>query len=86
MVKLADHNRFQLVWVPGHIGIDGNEIADQLARESSSHPLIGPEPALGISPKVARGVIRDWTSRRHEECCQSICGQRQTKGILKKHL
>jgi len=28
--------------------IDGNEIADYLTRESS-HPLIGPEHALGIS-------------------------------------
>jgi hypothetical protein len=41
------------------MGIDGNEIADQLAREGSSHPLIGPEPALGISPKVPRGIIRN---------------------------
>jgi ribonuclease HI len=55
LVKLAGHNRIQLVWVPGHIGIDGNEIADQLARQCSSHPLTGPEPALGISAKVARG-------------------------------
>jgi hypothetical protein len=37
------------------MGIDGNEIADQLARQGSSHPLIGPEPALGIFAKVARG-------------------------------
>jgi hypothetical protein len=70
--------------VPGHIGIDGNEIADQLARQGSSHPLIGPESALGISAKVARGVIRDWTSRKHEEHWQSIHGQRQAKGFLKK--
>jgi hypothetical protein len=38
--------------------IDGNEIADQLARQGSSLPLIGPKPALGLSAKVARGVIR----------------------------
>jgi hypothetical protein len=38
------------------MGIDGNEISDQLARQGSSHPLIGPEPALGISAKVAGGL------------------------------
>jgi hypothetical protein len=68
------------------MGIDGNEVADQLARQGSSHPFIGPEPALDISAKVARGVIRDWTSRKHEEHWQSICGQKQAKGFLKKPL
>jgi ribonuclease HI len=63
LVKLAEHNRIQLVWVPGHMGIDGNEIPDQLAREGSSHALIGPRPALGTSAKVAKGANRDWMSR-----------------------
>jgi ribonuclease HI len=58
-VKLKEHNRIELVWVPGHNGIDGNETADQLARIGSSHPLIGPEHALGTSTKVARVVIKD---------------------------
>ena len=65
LVKLAEHNRVQLMWVPGHMGIDGNEIADYLAIEGSSHPLIGSEPARGISAKVAMGVISNWTSRKH---------------------
>jgi hypothetical protein len=66
------------------MGIHGNEIADQLARQGSSHPLIGSEPALGISAKVARGVIRDWTIRKHEEHWQYIHGQRHAKSVLKK--
>jgi len=45
--------------VPGNIGIDGSEVADQLARHYFPCTLVGPEPALGISTKVARGVIRD---------------------------
>jgi hypothetical protein len=40
------------------MGVVGNEIADHLARQGSSLALTGPEPALGISAKVARGVIR----------------------------
>ena len=72
-MKPAEHNRIQLVWVPVHIGIDGNEITDQLARHDSSHPLIGPEPALGVPAEVARVVIRGWKSRKHEEYQQYIC-------------
>ena len=49
-MQLAGHN-IQLVWVPEHMGINGNEIADQLAREDSSYRLVGPESALGIDQK-----------------------------------
>ena len=59
--------------------------AGKLSRQQSSHPLIGPQRALGISAKVARGVITDWTSRKHEEYWQSIHGQRQSNGFLKRH-
>jgi hypothetical protein len=83
-VKLAEHNRIQLVWVLGDMGIDGNEIADQLARQGSSYTLIGPERALSISAKVAKGAVRDWVNRKHEEHLQSIHRQRQVKGFLKK--
>ena len=62
----------KLISVPGHMGIDGNEIADESARRSSSHPLTGPEPVIGIAAKVARMVIGDLISRKHEEHWQSI--------------
>jgi hypothetical protein len=84
LMKLAELNRIQLVWVTRYMGIDGNAIADGLAKQGSSLSLIGPEPALGIPAKFARWVIRDWTSRKHEEHWQSIHGQRQAKCFLKK--
>jgi hypothetical protein len=40
------------------MGIDGYEISDESGRHGSSHPHTMPEPALGISVKVAREVIR----------------------------
>jgi len=65
LVKLAEHKRVQLIWVPGHMGIDGNDTADQLAREDFLRPLIGPKAACGIiSAAVARGVIRSCTYRK----------------------
>jgi hypothetical protein len=81
--KLAEHNRIQLVCVPGHMGIDLNKTANQLATEDSSHPLIGPQPALSISAK-AREMTRDWTSRKDKEHWQSTHGQKLVKGFLKK--
>jgi len=64
-----------MVWVPGYRGFDGNETVDQFAKHSS-HPLTGPEPATGISTQAARGVMRDWMSKKHEDYWQSIHGQR----------
>jgi ribonuclease HI len=59
LIQLAEHNRVQLIWVPGREGIDVNETADQLARTGSGHPFIGPEPACGISIGAAKKAVRD---------------------------
>jgi hypothetical protein len=64
------------------LGIDGNEIAEQLATEGPSHPLIGPESELGTSVKVATGVIRYQMNSKHEKCWQFICEPRQAKAFL----
>jgi hypothetical protein len=53
--------------VPGHDGIVDNEIAYQLAETGSEHPLIGPEPACGISVGVAKKAVWDWTKRNHKK-------------------
>ena len=73
-VKMAECNRIQLVRSGRYMGTYGNEIADHLAKQYSSPPLIGPEPALGMSTKAARGVIKCWTSRKHNEHWESIHG------------
>jgi hypothetical protein len=86
MVKLGERYRIQLVSFPRHMRIDGNEIAGELAKESASHSLIEPEPVFGISADIGRVVIREWTSRKHEEHWQLIRGQRQVGGFLENRL
>jgi hypothetical protein len=49
------------------MGMDGNDIADELASHGSSHALIGCVPALSICAQAVRGVVREWTGRKHEE-------------------
>jgi hypothetical protein len=86
MVKLAERYTIQLVWVPRYMRIDGNEIAGELAKESASHSLTQSEPVLGISADVGKGMIKEWTSRNHEEHWRFIRGQRQVRGFLKNPL
>jgi hypothetical protein len=68
--------------VPKHKQIEGNEVADQLDRKGSSHPLTEPKPALVTPAEVAREVIWYWTSNKHKEHWQSKCEQ-QSKAFLK---
>lgn len=46
----------ELIFVPGHVDIAGNQAADRLEKEGWKKPLIGSEPACGIAHVVALSI------------------------------
>jgi len=54
-----------LYWVPGHAGVQGNEITDEFARDGSTLKFVGPEPALGVSRQDAQRRIRRCLGNEH---------------------
>jgi ribonuclease HI len=42
IMQLDEHNRAQFIWVQGHVGTDGNKMADQLAKLGCEGLFIGP--------------------------------------------
>ena len=62
--ELVTHNSVQLVWVPGHEGILGNEMADELSKKGVHTPFTGTEPVLGLPYCVVKREIGDWMDRK----------------------
>ena len=80
--ELAERKPVKLLWAPGHVGIQGNENADRLAREGSSTAFVGPEPALGISPRVVRTALRDWAYQGLRAYWDAYPHARQSKEFI----
>ncbi|KAJ8919463.1 hypothetical protein NQ315_016563 [Exocentrus adspersus] len=80
--SLARQKEVGLVWFPGHMGIQGNERADQLARLGSGEPPQGPEPILGISRGSINGALSRWAYRRLGMSWRMNTGCRQAHNFL----
>ena len=85
----TNNNNVNLIWVPGHSDIDGNEKADLLAREGSDKVPIGPGPIIGLTYSTQRSIIRNFFKKQHEQQWRNLTiinapNYRNTKFILNK--
>lgn len=81
--KLSCRNMVNLYWVPGHCGIKGNEIADQLAKKGSSMQFIGPEPFFGLSACALKGELMNWEKTKVLSNWNTTSLARQSKRFIK---
>jgi hypothetical protein len=69
--------------VPGHAGVRGSEMADQLARDGSVQRFVGPEPFLGLSRQNIKRKIQQWMENQHLVLWRGPCStQRQERELI----
>ena len=82
-VDISARHAVGLFWVPGHAGVRGNEIADELARDGSAQRFVGPEPVLGVCRQKIRRKMKRWRENKHLALWRGPCStQRQTRELI----
>jgi len=81
--NLASDNRIDLLWVPAHSNIDGNEKADELAKKGALSKFIGPEPVIGTPYSNIRRKITTLRSKMFVSHWNNLPSCRQAKNCIK---
>ncbi|XP_031788958.1 uncharacterized protein LOC116417922 [Nasonia vitripennis] len=80
--RLALKASVTLLWVPGHNGVKGKMIADDLAKLGAKSDLIGPEPAVRLCQSLIKGEIRQWATNETNRIWEEIATCGKTKAFV----
>lgn len=84
--QLASRNEVTLYWVTGHCGIEGNEIANNLARQGEASSFVGPEPFCGVPECTLRMKLKNWEMSMVESIWNATDTSKQAKRFIKPSL
>ena len=85
-LKIASqHNEIQLKWIPGHEGFEGNEKADELARQGAAKIVDMDTNDCSIALNVVKRKIKEWGTKQANKNWNKTFGARHSKEILRSY-
>jgi len=72
--------------VKAHIGIQGNELADRLAKKGANEKQIGPEPFLFLPKTIIRDILRAKMINSRSKKINEANIKQENKELLKSYL
>lgn len=77
--ELALNNNVTIRWIRAHVGTEGNERADELAKQAANDIPMGPEPTLPIPFATIKNYVNEYVYAQWKEYWLNIKDHRQTK-------
>ena len=77
--QLAQTNKININWIPGHQGQLGNEVADRLAKRGADLMIEGPEPIIPAATANIKQFVKQWAEKTHQKKWERRKDCRQSK-------